>query len=81
MYDTCSDISICTHTHTQALPTDLAASIPHGDGVVVRRRDPGAGWVCPAELSAVVLDVLGRLGARELISTTLTEGAHVEAFA
>ena len=67
-------------THISTPPTDLAASIPHGDGVIVRRRDPGAGWVCPAELSAVVLDVLGRLRARELIGTALTEGAHVEAF-
>lgn len=71
---------ILTHTHTSIPPTNLAACIPHGEGVIVGRRDPSTGRVRPAQLSAVVLDILGRLRARELTSTTLTEGAHVEAF-
>ena len=38
--------------------TDLASSIPHGDGVIVGGGDSCTSRVGPTDLSTVVLDVL-----------------------
>ena len=59
--------------------TYLTASVPHGDGVIVRGVDPLPCRVGPADLAIVVGNKLGSIPRAELGGCALTKGAHVVA--